>query len=93
MKRQFEARAHALYFKTGTAFSKTVLLNPTDTQYTYVNDKMELGSGLAPSVTIHNGKQEGGTGYLQQSTGVITRVDVIPASTVKSGPVYWKKRR
>ena len=54
---------------------------------------MELGFGLASSVTIHNGKQEGGTGYLQQSTGVITMVDVIPANNVKSGPVYWKERR
>jgi len=84
---------YALYFETGTAFSKAVLRNPTDNQDTYVNDKMELGFGLASSVTIHNGKQEGGTGYLQQSTGVITKVDIIPASTVKSGPVYWKERR
>ena len=54
---------------------------------------MDLGSGLASSFAVHAGKQDGGTLYLQQSTGVITRVDVIPANNVKSGPIYWKERR
>jgi hypothetical protein len=68
-------------------------VNPTDTQDPYIKETIDLGFGLAASGTIHTGGQEGGTLYLQQSTGVITRVDVIPANSVKSGPVYWKERR
>jgi type IV pilus assembly protein PilY1 len=84
---------YALYYETGTAFSTAVLVNPTDKQDAYINETMDLGSGVAASVAIHAGKQEGGALYLQQSTGAITRVDVIPATTVKSGPVYWRERR
>ena len=84
---------YALYFETGTAFSKAVLINSTNNQGTYINETVDLGSGLASSFAIHAGKQDGGTLYLQQSTGVITKVDVIPANNVKSGPVYWKERR
>jgi type IV pilus assembly protein PilY1 len=84
---------YALYFETGTAFSKAVLINSTTNQDAYINETVDLGSGLASTFAIHAGKQDGGTLYLQQSTGVITRVDVIPANNVKSGPVYWKERR
>jgi type IV pilus assembly protein PilY1 len=84
---------YALYFETGTAFSKAVLINSTNNQGAYSNETMDLGSGLASSFAVHAGKQDGGTLYLQQSTGVITKVDVIPANNVKSGPVYWKERR
>jgi hypothetical protein len=69
------------------------LINSTTNQDAYINETMDLGSGLASSFAIHAGKQDGGTLYLQQSTGVITNVEVIPANNVKSGPVYWKERR
>ncbi|MCX5904554.1 MAG: PilC/PilY family type IV pilus protein [Proteobacteria bacterium] len=82
---------YALYFETGTAYKKSVLVNPALNQKTYIAEKMELGAGLASSFGIHTGKQVGGTLYGQQSTGVIVEVPVIPAVSVKSGTVYWRE--
>jgi len=82
---------YALYFETGTAYKKSVLVNPALNQKTYIAEKMELGAGLSSSFGIHTGKQAGGTLYGQQSTGVIVEVPVIPAVSVKSGTVYWRE--
>ena len=82
---------YALYFETGTAYKKPVLVNPALDQQTYIADKMELGAGLSSSFGIHAGKQAGATLYGQQSTGVIVEIPVIPAIKVKSGAIYWRE--
>jgi type IV pilus assembly protein PilY1 len=82
---------YALYFETGTAYKKPVLVNPALDQQTYIAEKMELGAGLSSSFGIHAGKQAGATLYGQQSTGVIVEIPIIPAITVKSGAIYWRE--
>jgi type IV pilus assembly protein PilY1 len=82
---------YALYFETGTAYKRYVLVNPALNQETYIADKMELGAGVSSSLGIFTGRQTGATLYVQQSTGVIVEVPVIPAVNVKSGTVYWRE--
>jgi type IV pilus assembly protein PilY1 len=82
---------YALYFETGTACKKPVLVNPALDQKTYIAETMELGAGLSSSFAIHAGKQAGATLYGQQSTGVILEIPLIPAINVKSGAIYWRE--
>ena len=83
---------YALYFETGTAYKKRVV-GTLQQNTPAILDVMYLGEGLSSSFGIHSGKQEGGTIYGQQSTGVIVEVDVLPAINVKSGTVYWREGR
>ena len=54
-----------------------------------VMDVINLGDGLASSLSIHSGRQHGGKVYVQKSTGEILEVDVDPAINIKTGPEYW----
>jgi type IV pilus assembly protein PilY1 len=81
---------YAIYFETGTAYKKKVVGTDAENSPTIL-DVLSLGEGLSSSFGIHVGKQDGGTIFGQQSTGVIVDVDVLPAIKVKSGSVYWRE--
>jgi len=87
------SRIYAVYYQTGTAYRKAVLTaldNTSEIQYV-----MDLGYGLSSSFAVHAGKEQGGavTIYGQQSTGVITEIEITPAISVKSGTQFWKEGR
>jgi hypothetical protein len=93
-----ESYLYALYFETGTAYKKPVFsgANATETigGMTVIRDKINLGLGMASSVGIHVGQQEGGkaTGYVQQSTGAILQLDLDPAFNIRSGFISWEEQ-
>jgi type IV pilus assembly protein PilY1 len=84
---------YALYFETGTAYYQSVI-GTEDVGGKYrVLDKKSLGAGLSSSLGIHVGREEGATGFVQQSTGTITEIPFIPAFKVKSGFTSWREVR
>lgn len=93
-----ESYLYALYFETGTAYKKPVFsgVNATETigGMTVIRDRLRLGLGMASSVGIHVGQQEGGkaTGYVQQSTGAIIQLELDPAFNIRSGFLSWEEQ-
>ncbi|MEW5722959.1 MAG: PilC/PilY family type IV pilus protein [Thermodesulfobacteriota bacterium] len=87
-----------LYYETGTAYIEEVFIGGT-TEVTVggetknlVGTRTNLGVGRGSSVAIHVGRQEGATGYVQQSTGIVQSIELNPAFKVKSGFIYWRER-
>lgn len=91
-----ESYLYALYFETGTAYSKPVFENGFDTidGLTVIRDRISLGLGMGSSVGIHVGKQEGNkaTGFIQQSTGAIMQLELDPAFNIRSGFISWEEK-
>jgi type IV pilus assembly protein PilY1 len=81
---------HVLYFETGTAYVKSVVGVEADDS---VKDKIKLGVGISSSLGIHVGREHGARGFIQQSTGSITQIDLKPAFSIKSGFVNWREVR
>jgi type IV pilus assembly protein PilY1 len=81
------SRLFAVYYETGTAFFKKIF--DQDTGEGPIMDFIDLGDGIASSLSMHSGRQQGGKVYVQKSTGEIIEVDVNPAFNIKSGPEYW----
>jgi type IV pilus assembly protein PilY1 len=81
---------HALYFETGTAYVKSVVGVAADDS---VKDKIKLGVGISSSLGIHVGREQGARGFIQQSTGSITQIDLKPAFNIKSGFMNWREVR
>ena len=84
---------HALYFETGTAFSRSVVGVETEGDKDRVLDRIDLGLGISSSLGIHVGREHGARGFIQQSTGTIAQIDLTPAFSVKSGFVNWREVR
>jgi len=88
---------YALYFETGTAYYKSVIgtvdVMVGGTAKEKVLDKKSLGVGLSSSLGIHIGRERGARGFVQQSTGTITQIDLSPAFDVKSGFTNWREVR
>ena len=86
---------YGLYFETGTAFSSNVFDPGVNVQngVLTIDERYYLGHGMASSVGIHVGKQEGGKakGFVQQSTGLIRDILIDPAFNIRSGLRYWKE--
>jgi type IV pilus assembly protein PilY1 len=87
---------YALYFETGTAFYRSVIGLTADADAPAgemkVLDKTSLGKGLASSLGIHVGRESGAKGFIQQSTGTVTEIDLEPAFSVKSGFINWREK-
>jgi type IV pilus assembly protein PilY1 len=81
---------HALYFETGTAYLKSVVGVEADDS---VKDKIKLGVGISSSLGIHVGREHGARGFIQQSTGSISQINLTPAFSIKSGFVNWREVR
>lgn len=87
---------YALYFETGTAYYRSVIGLADDDDAPAgekkVLDKTALGEGVASSMGIHVGRETGARGFIQQSTGTVTEIDLDPAFNVKSGFISWRER-
>ena len=81
------SRLFATYYETGTAFFRKVFQK--DSGEGPIMDVIDLGDGIASSLSIHSGRQQGGKVYVQKSTGEILEIDVDPAINIKTGPEYW----
>ena len=85
---------YATYYKTGTAFSNSVIgfgaaVDPGDTTSQEVLRKQSLGKGLAVSPAMHTGKEKGTKAFVQTSTGAILVIEQENPGAVKSGKTYW----
>jgi len=58
-----------------------------------VKDKIKLGVGISSSLGIHVGREHGARGFIQQSTGSISQINLTPAFSIKSGFVNWREVR
>jgi type IV pilus assembly protein PilY1 len=85
---------YATYYKTGTAFSSSVIglgsnTDPTDGTSKDVLRKKSLGKGLAVSPAMHTGREKGSKAFVQTSTGAILVIEQANPGAVKSGRTYW----
>ncbi|MGB7063959.1 MAG: hypothetical protein WBF55_02325, partial [Syntrophobacteria bacterium] len=85
---------YATYYKTGTAFSRSVIglgneTDPGDGSSKDVLRKQSLGKGLAVSPAMHTGREEGTKAFVQTSTGAILVIEQANPGAVKSGRTYW----
>jgi type IV pilus assembly protein PilY1 len=83
------AKLYATYYETGTAYKESIIGTEVVGEKTKVIREVDLGYGLPSSLGIHVGKKRGGTGFVQQSTGIIEEIYIDPAFNIKSGPVSW----
>ncbi len=83
-------RLFVLFYETGTAYSKRIV-GPVGQQT--IQDVIYLGEGFSTSLGVHFGRQAGGKGYAQMSTGVIVEIDFAPAFSTRSGPLFWRDFR
>jgi type IV pilus assembly protein PilY1 len=85
---------YATYYKTGTAFSRSVIglgaeTDPGDGSSKDVLRKQSLGKGLAVSPAMHTGREKGTKAFVQTSTGAILVIEQANPGAVKSGRTYW----
>jgi type IV pilus assembly protein PilY1 len=85
---------YATYYKTGTAFSRSVIglgneTDPGDGSSKDVLRKQSLGKGLAVSPAMHTGREKGSKAFVQTSTGAILVIEQANPGAVKSGRTYW----
>ena len=96
---------YALYFLTGTGYTKQILniLNPDSVTFTVDGNSLtqdvvavKLDKALIgappPSVGLHTGKEEGAKAYVQMSTGVVEQLSVGSAIYMKSAITDWWDR-
>jgi type IV pilus assembly protein PilY1 len=89
-----ESSLYATYYKTGTAFTTSVLGLGTEDELgedtgKEVLRKESLGKGLAVSPAIHTGREKGTKAFIQSSTGAILVIEQKNPGAVKSGKTYW----
>jgi type IV pilus assembly protein PilY1 len=83
-----DGKLYSLYFLTGTAHPKPIIGEDQDTHESYKT--AGLGKGMPATLGIHVGTAEGGTGFVQNSTGNIMQFELYPPLAFKSGTVSWK---
>ncbi|HET6465371.1 MAG TPA: PilC/PilY family type IV pilus protein, partial [Nitrospiria bacterium] len=88
---QGEGRLYALYFETGTAYSKPVI--GSDSVTGKVTRDTDLGQGVPSMAGLHVGAEEGVRGFVQQGTGSISEVDGEPPFKFKSGVMTWQEKQ
>jgi type IV pilus assembly protein PilY1 len=86
-------RLFALYFETGTAFKESVTVDKETPQSSEdrIPDVIALGQGLLSGLGIHVGQEDGSTVYGQLSTVKVHQINLLPALSIKSAPIYWKE--
>jgi type IV pilus assembly protein PilY1 len=89
-----DSSLYATYYKTGTAFSSSVIgfganTDPGDGTSKEVLRKQSLGKGLAISPAMHTGREKGTKAFVQTSTGAILVIEQANPGAVKSGRTYW----
>ncbi|MFO7606918.1 MAG: PilC/PilY family type IV pilus protein [Desulfurivibrionaceae bacterium] len=81
----------APYFRTGTAFYRSVIGTNVVTGGTEVLRKISLGAGLSTTPNIHTGAGDGSKAFVQSSTGAITSIEQTNPGVVKSGMRSWRE--
>ncbi|MBN1626082.1 MAG: hypothetical protein JW944_06110 [Deltaproteobacteria bacterium] len=85
------------YYETGTAYYKAgletyELVSGEEVVATQMLDKTGLGLGMASSVGVHVGSEEGAKGFIQTSSGTIVEQELETAFNVKSGLRSWMEK-
>ena len=96
----FEGDSYILgaYYETGTAYVDEVFVGGSTEEIVggetkrAISRSAYIGTGRSSNVSIHVGKQEGATGFVQQSTGIVHAVTLNPAFKIRSGFIYWRER-
>ena len=91
-----ESSLYAPYYKTGTAYSGSIIGYGDDTMTVGVdtckeiNRKTSLGYGVAATPSLHVGKEQGAKAFIQSSTGEILVIgeENLPGA-YKSRPIHW----
>ncbi len=96
-----ESNLYGLYFKTGTAYFKSVIgaIHHDDNTDSVVDEgeleikrTVSLGQGLAVTPNIHVGSEEGSKAFVQTSTGAIEVIEQINPGKTKSGVISWQEQ-
>ena len=86
---------YGLYYKTGTAYWKGVLITEDLPSGTDSNDKVvykiSVGKGYSTTTNHHTGEEKGSKAFLQTSTGAIIEIKQANPGATKSGGVYWRE--
>lgn len=90
-----EAFLYGVYYKTGTSWYENIFGDNGVDQYSNVENKLDLGRGLATTPSLHTGSEgeEGPRGFVQTSTGEIKEIQQtnLPIKAYKSGRSKWKE--
>jgi len=79
---------YAPNFETGTANEQEVIGTNNGT----ILRSTEIGFGLPSKIALHVGQEEGGaTGYVQQSTGVVRRLELNLGDAIRSRITSWRE--
>jgi type IV pilus assembly protein PilY1 len=84
-----QGRLYAVYYETGTPYSRDVFSLATPPTGTVLQRSVALGQGRPSSLAIHVGQEKGGKIYVQQSTGTIEELVMRTPFGQKSGNVQW----
>lgn len=91
-----DAYLYGLHYKTGTAYSKSVLGTGSDTltvdnqAHHEILNVVSLGRGVSATPSLHVGTQQGAKAFVQTSTGQIAVIDQENlAESFKSRPLHW----
>jgi type IV pilus assembly protein PilY1 len=84
-----EGRLYAMYYETGTPYSRDVFSLTNPAMGTPLRRSVALGQGRPSSLAIHVGQEKGGKIYVQQSTGTIEELLMRTPFGQKSGNVVW----
>lgn len=92
-----KSNLYALYYTTGTAFKKSVIgletnfITEDETIVYEVARQTSVGRGMTITPSLHVGRKDGSTAFLQTSTGGIFGEEIINPGFSKSGTVSWKE--
>jgi hypothetical protein len=81
----------APYFRTGTAYSRSVIGLKDRSGTQEVLRKTDLGKGLSTTPNIHTGEGDGSKAFVQSSTGAILSIEQTNPGVVKSGMKSWRE--
>lgn len=81
----------APYFRTGTAFYRSVIGTEANGSEQEVLRKISIGKGLATTPNIHTGSDDGTKAFVQSSTGAIISIEQTNPGVVKSGMRSWRE--
>ncbi|MCP4605811.1 MAG: hypothetical protein GY847_35705 [Proteobacteria bacterium] len=85
-----ESYLYAVYYKTGTAYHKSVIGTVTDNDGVKVLRKGEAQEGLTESPNLHVGTDEGSKAVVQLSTGGILIIPQDNPGFTKSTKSFWE---
>ncbi len=80
---------YAVFYETGTAYMTSTI--GTDVATNEISRRESAGTGMASSVAVHSGRQDGASAFVQLSTGEATAIGFTPALDIKSKIISWRE--